>query len=115
MRLATDVIWGIMDHAINLVIFAILTLAGLVMQCIVFLDGLLARVMTALHVPGNAQIILLVVAAVWLAVLAMRALGRVFAALIIVLLVLLLLHQAMPGLKPPLAHFPAPAAGQTTI
>ncbi len=104
-----------MDHAINLVIFAILTLAGLVMECIGFVDGLLARVMTALHVPANAQIILLVVAAIWLAVLAIRALGGVFAALIIVLLLLLLLHQALPGFKPPLAHFPVPAQGQTTI
>jgi hypothetical protein len=104
-----------LEHAINLVIFAILTLAGLVMECIGFLDGWLARVMTALHVPANAQIILLVVAAIWLAVLAIRALGGVFAALIIVLLVLLLLHQALPGMKPPRAHFPAPAQGQTTI
>lgn len=104
-----------MDHAINLIIFAILTLAGLVMEGIGFVDGLLARVMTALHVPANAQIILLVVAAVWLAVLAIRALGGVFAALIIVLLVLLLLHQALPGMKPPQAHFPAPTTGQTTI
>jgi hypothetical protein len=104
-----------LDHAINLIIFAILTLAGLVMEGIGFVDGLLARVMTALHVPANAQIILLVVAAVWLAVLAIRALGGVFAALIIVLLVLLLLHQALPGMKPPQAHFPAPTTGQTTI
>jgi len=104
-----------MDHAINLVIFAILTLAGLVMECIGFLDSLLARVMTALHVPVNAQIILLVVAALWLAVVAIRALGGVFAALIIVLLVLLLLHQALPGMKPPAAHYPVPVQGQTTI
>jgi hypothetical protein len=104
-----------MDHAINLVVFAILTLAGLVMEGIGFVDGLLASVMTALHVPGNAQIILLVVAAVWLAVLAIRALGGVFAALIIVLLLLLLLHQALPGFKPPVAHLPAGIPGQTTI
>jgi len=104
-----------MDHAINLVVFAILTLAGLVMEGIGFLDGVLASVMTALHVPANAQIILLVVAAVWLAVLAVRALGGVFAALIIVLLVLLLVHRVLPGLKAPVAHLVAPIAGQTQI
>ncbi len=108
-----------MDHAINLVLFAILTLAGLVMECIGFIDELLARVMTALHVPANAQIILLVVAAVWLAVLAIRALGGVFAALIIVLLLLLLFHRALPGMTVPAPHLPglpaAPSQGQTAI
>lgn len=97
-----------MDQAINLVIFALLTLAGLVMDAIAFIDRLLAHVMTALHVPTNAQIILLVVAALYLAVMAIRALGGVFAALIIALLILLLLHQAVPGMKIPPAHLPAP-------
>ncbi len=104
-----------MDHAINLVIFALLFLAGLVMEVIGFIDSLLARVMTALHVPANAQIILLVVAALYLAVMAIRALGSVFATLIIILLVLLLLHRALPGMQVPPIHLPGIAAGQTTI
>jgi hypothetical protein len=106
-----------LDHAIGLVIFAILTLAGLVMEVIGFIDSFLASVMTALHVPPNAQIILLVVAAVFLAIAALRALGGVFGALLIVLLVLLLLHMALPGMQVPAAHLPdaAPGQGQTAI
>jgi hypothetical protein len=104
-----------LDHAISLVIFALLLLAGLVMQVIGCIDGVLAHVMTALHVPANAQIILLVVAAVYLAVIAIRALGGVFAALIIALLVLLLLHQSFPRMQVPPAHLPGPASPQTTI
>jgi len=103
-----------LDQAINFVIFALLFLAGLVMEVIGFIDHLLAHLMTALHVPANAQIILLVVAALYLAVMAIRALGGVFAALIIALLVLLLLHQAVPGMKIPPARLPGPTP-QTTI
>jgi len=104
-----------LDHAINLVIFALLFLAGLVMEAIAFIDSLLAHLMTALHVPANAQIILLVVAALYLAVMAIRALGGVFASLIIVLLVLLLLHQAFPRMHVPPANLPGHASPQTTI
>ncbi len=104
-----------MDHAIGLVMFALLTIAGLVMEGIGFIDGLLASVMTALHVPPNAQIILLVVAALFLAIAALRALGGVIGALLIVLLVLLLLHMALPGVQVPPAHLPDESPGQTAI
>ncbi len=108
-----------MDHAINLVTFVITTLAGLVMDFIIFVDGFLASVLTEAHVPPNAQIILLVLASVAVVVLAIRLLGRVFAALIVVLLVLLLVHHMLPQMHVPQAHLPPgmnlPKIGNTTI
>jgi hypothetical protein len=94
-------------HAIDLVIFAILTLAGLVMSFIGLVDGYLAALMNSVGIPPNAQIILLIVAAVVLTVAALRALGGIFGALIIVLLVLLLMHQSFPKMEIPQAHLPA--------
>jgi len=106
-----------MDHAINLIIFVIFTLAGLVMSIIGYIDSFLAALLTSAHVPPNAQIILLAVVAVGLVVLAIRLLGRVFAALVVVLLLLILVRQTFPKLEVPQAHLP-PAlhlpAGQGT-
>ncbi|MDE8346141.1 MAG: hypothetical protein POH28_08240 [Acidocella sp.] len=96
-----------MTHAINLIVFLLLTVAGLVMAVTGFIDGLLASAMTAAHVPANAQTILLFIAAACLVVFAIKALGRVLAALVIVLLVLLLLHKTDPGLGMPQGHVPA--------
>jgi hypothetical protein len=96
-----------MTHAINLIIFAILTLAALVMDFIGIVDGFLASLMNSAGIPPNAQIILLVVAAVFLVILALRALGGIFGALIIVLLVLLLMHRSFPKMEIPQAHLPA--------
>ncbi len=108
-----------MDHAINLFIFAILALAGLVMDFIGFVDGICAGFMNQAHIPPNAQTILLAVVAVALVLLAIRVLGRVFAALIIILLVLILVHHAAPNLAVPQAHLPPgfklPSLGHTTI
>jgi hypothetical protein len=104
-----------LDQAIGFIIFVLLTLAGLVMEFIGFVDGLLGSLMTALHVPENAQLILLVVVALWLVVLAFRALGGVFGALLLVLLVLLLLHQALPGMHVPPAHYPEGGQGNTLL
>jgi len=95
------------DHAINLLVFAILTLAGLVMDFIGFVDGLLASLLNAANVPPNAQIILLAIVAVVLVVAAIRLVGGIFCALIIVLLVLLLVHKTDPKLEVPQAHFPS--------
>ena len=90
-----------MTHAIELVVFAILTLAGLVMGVIGFLDGLLAAWMTAAGIPPGTQGILLAVAVVVLVIFALRLLGRIFGALVIVLLVLLLAHKIFPGVHAP--------------
>ena len=96
-----------MDHAINLIIFVIMTLASLVMTVIGFIDSILAAAMSSAGIPPNVQIILLAVAAIILVVFALRALGRLFAALIIVLLVLMLVHRVFPGLEVPHGHIPA--------
>jgi F0F1-type ATP synthase membrane subunit a len=108
-----------LDHAISLIIFAILTLAGLVMDFIGYVDGFLAAVLNSAHVPPNAQIILLAVVAVALVVLAIRMLGRIFAALVVVLLVLILVRQTFPKMEVPQAHLPSalhlPAGPGTNI
>lgn len=95
-----------MNHAIDLIVLVIMTLASLVMAFIGFIDSFLAALMTSSGIPPNVQTILLAVAAVVLVVLAIRALGGVFAALIIVLLVLLLVHKVFPGLEVPQGHTP---------
>jgi hypothetical protein len=95
-----------MLHAINLIIFAIMTLASVVMAFIAFIDSFLAALMNSAGIPPNVQLILLVVAAVILVIVAVRALGRVFAGLIIVLLLLLVVHKAFPALDIPHGHTP---------
>jgi hypothetical protein len=108
-----------MNHAIDLIMFVILGLVGLILHVIGIIDGFLASLMTAAHVPANAQIILLVVIAVWLAVLAFRAFGGVFRVLIIILLLLLLFRVLLPGVQAPQWHVltgpDAPAQGQGSI
>jgi hypothetical protein len=96
-----------MAQAINLIVFAIMTLASVVMAFIGFIDRFLAALMTSAGIPPNAQLILLVVAVVVLVIFAVRALGGVFAGLIIVLLVLLLLHKVFPGMDIPQGHTPS--------
>ena len=87
-----------MTQAINLIVLAIMTLAHVVMAFIGFIDRFLAAQMTSAGIPPNVQLIVLVAAAVVLVIFAIRALGGVFAGLIIVLLVLLLLYKVFPGM-----------------
>jgi hypothetical protein len=87
-----------MDHAIAVITSIIYALAGLVMQLIAFIDGLLIGFMNDLHVPPHIQTILLVVVAIALIIMAIRLLGGVFATLIVILLLLLVLHRIDPGL-----------------
>jgi len=94
------------NHAIDLVIFAILTLAGLVMGVVSYIDGLLGAALSAAHVPPNAQLVLLAVVAICLVVLALRLFGRIFAALIIVLVLLLLVRDVFPHVQMPNGHLP---------
>ncbi|MCF3947957.1 hypothetical protein AiwAL_12740 [Acidiphilium sp. AL] len=93
-----------MTHATDVVVSVILALAGLVMDFVAYIDGLLAALMTSGGIPPNVQTILLVVVAVSLVILAIRVLGRLFAALIIVLL---LVHKLFPGMEVPQGHPPA--------
>ncbi len=102
-----------MDHAIALVISAILLLCTLVLEVISFVDAWLGVAMTRIGVPANAQTALLIGISLILVVLAIRRLGGVLAVLIIVLLVLLLLHQAMPGMHVPVYPAPGPPLSGT--
>ncbi|HEY1857302.1 hypothetical protein [Acidocella sp.] len=86
-----------MTHAINLVVSAILTLAGLVMELIGVIDGFLVTLMTSVGLPPLLQVLILIGVALWLVVAAFRVLGRVFALLILILVVLLLVHWMMHG------------------
>lgn len=86
-----------MTHAINLVVSAILTLAGLVMELIGVIDGFLVTLMTSVGLPPLLQVLILIGVALWLVVAALRLLGPVFALLILVLFLLLLVHWVMPG------------------
>ncbi len=96
-----------MTYAINLIILTIMTLADLVMVFIGFIDGILAALMSSAGIPPNVQLILLAVAALILVVYALRAFGGIFAGLIAVLLVLLVLNKAFPGMHLPQGHLPS--------
>ena len=88
-------------QAINLVVSAILVLAGLVLELVGFVDRFLAALMTKAGINGQAQTLILAVVAIVLIVGVVRRLGGVFGFLLLVLLVLLLLRWAMPGLSVP--------------
>ena len=62
------------------------------------IDGFLASLMTSAGLPPLLQVLILAGAALWLVVMAIRALGRVFAVLIVILLLLLVVHRIMPGM-----------------
>lgn len=96
-----------MNDAIELVLSAILTLVALVVQFIGIADFMLGAVMARLGLPHPVQIIFLVVCALWLVGLAFRLLGRVFAALIIVLLLMMVVHPRMHGVKIPDIRIPS--------
>ncbi len=105
-----------MDHAIELVIDAILTLCAIVMAVIGVVDGFLANVMTGAHVDPSAQIVVVMVIAIFLAILALRAFGGFLSLLIIILLVLLLLHRLLPNMQVPTYNVVPgmpPPSGQT--
>jgi len=95
-----------MDHLIDLVVSLILFLGSLVFAVVGFIDGFLASLMNAAHIPPQAQLIILLVAAIIIMAYAIRALGGLFAVLLVILLALLLLHQAFPGLHPPSLTLP---------
>ena len=102
-----------MDHIISLLTFLLLTLLGLVLDVIGFIDGLLSTLLSTLGVPLNAQGPLLIIAAIMLAIAAWRLLGGLIGALLIVLFLLLLLHPHMPhdwmhNTTPPTLNLPGP-------
>lgn len=94
-----------MDHIIGLIILILLALLGIVLQVIGFLDGLLSVALSSIGIPQHAQEPLLIVAAVLLAVAAFQLLGRLVAALLLALFVLMLIYPLVPRHWP---HNPAP-------
>jgi len=90
-----------MTHLIGFLLFILLSLAGLVMAVIAVTDSLLASAMSAFGLPPGFQMIVLIVIAVGLILLAIRALGPILATLVALLLILLVLHQAFPAIHPP--------------
>jgi hypothetical protein len=106
-----------LTHAIDLVVAAILFLAGLVMTVIGVIDSYLSAIMTYAGLPPLFQTIILIAVALWLIVLAVRLLGGVFSGLIIVLLLLMVLHRLFPHLEilPPNTHTTPEPAGAVHI
>jgi hypothetical protein len=84
-------------------------LGGLVFTFIAFIDGFLASLMAAAGIPPAAQLGILIVVAIIIAAYAIRALGGLFAILLVILLALLLLHQAFPDIHMP--TYTIPTAG----
>ena len=84
-----------MDHIISLITLILVTILGLVLQVIGFIDGLLSAALTALGVPIHAQGPLLIIAAIVLAVAALQLLGRFVAGLLLILFLLLLIYPHM--------------------
>jgi hypothetical protein len=85
-----------MDHIISLITLILITILGLVLQVIGFIDGLLGAALTSAGIPVNAQAPLLIIAAIILAVAALRLLGRFIAFLLLILFLLLLLAPHAP-------------------
>ncbi len=88
-----------LDHAIELVVTALLTFCSIVMAVVGVVDGFLARIMDSLGIAPHIQILILMVVALGLVVAALRAFGGFVALLIIILLILLLLHRLLPNLE----------------
>jgi hypothetical protein len=93
-------------HAINFVLSIIFTLAELVLEAIGVADVFLAGLMRGAHVPPNLQIAVLIIVALMLVAFAIRTLGRIFAVLLIVLLVLLIADRMHPGMAIPHSLLP---------
>jgi flagellar biosynthesis protein FliP len=94
-----------LDHAIDLVITALLLLCGLVLSAAGAIDGFLQNVMQHAGVDSARQPLILIVVALLIVIALLRALGGVFSGLILILLILMLLRWAVPGL-----HMPPPSS-----
>lgn len=88
-----------MDHAIDLVVTAILFICGLVFEFVGFIDGWVARLMLSVGIPPGVQLLILIVVAIVVIAYVFRVLGRLLAGLVLVLLVLLVLHKAFPDVQ----------------
>lgn len=87
--------------AADQIITLILTIIAFVMSAIGLVDGALSHAMTSAGIPHDRQFVILVVFTLLLAVAAVRLLGGLLGWLCIILLVLMLLHHAVPVLQSP--------------
>jgi hypothetical protein len=85
-----------MEHIIGLITLILVTILGLVIQVITFIDGLFSAALTSIGIPLHAQEPLLIIAAIFLAIAALQLLGRFVAGLLIILFLLLLLAPHAP-------------------
>jgi hypothetical protein len=90
-----------MNHAIDLVLGAIVWLISIVAAGIDLLEGLLRGTLAQAGITGPAASLILLLVGVLLVVLAFRLFGRLLGILIIVFLVLLGLHWLLAGHPPP--------------
>lgn len=90
-----------LDHAIDLVITALLLLCGLVLSAAGAVDVFLQGAMRHAGIDGAHQPLILIVVALLIVIALLRSLGGVFSGLILILLVLMLLRWALPGLQMP--------------
>ena len=86
-----------MDHALNVVLGLLLWLFQLVLAAITFIEGAARHILSQAGITGPLQGALLIVLGVLLVLAALRVFGRVFAVLLLVVLVLLLLHGLAAG------------------
>jgi len=85
-----------MEHIIGLITLILVTILGLVLQVIGFIDGLFSAALTSVGVPLHAQEPLLIIAFIILAIGALQLLGRFVAGLLLILFLLLLLVPHAP-------------------
>jgi hypothetical protein len=87
--------------AIDFVLTLILRLVAAVLTVIGVAEEAVRRLLIGIGVTGQLQAAVMVIAAIFLIVIALRLLGNVFGVLLTLLLVLLILHVLMPGLQLP--------------
>ena len=85
-----------MDHALNVVLGLLIGLFDLVVAAMAFIEGGARHLLSQAGITGPLQGALLIVLAVLLVVAALRVFGRVFAVLLLVVL-LLLEHGLVAG------------------
>jgi hypothetical protein len=102
-----------MQHAIDILVLLLMDIARIVMEVIGLIDGFLAAIMTTLGIGASAQGVILLLLALCMIIFAVRVLGGLIGALLVVLIVLLILHQYMPNLGMPPLHVipPVPSTG----
>ncbi len=89
-----------MDHALTVLIGLLVQLFDLVVAAIAFIEGAARHLLSQVGITGPLQGALLIVLGVLLVLAALRLFGRVFAVLLLIVLVLLLLHGLVAGPPP---------------